>query len=126
MLTRRGDLLFKKELPGLKQILAIQNSVIYLAQPAAEKPFYVGFIDGGAKPGMSRVTCRLAKNVNAVGMTPDAYSAGHLFVMSDDGNVHVFRPTNLVSSPIPTQCAFETKFALEFADGTQPEKIDAM
>ena len=61
----------------------------------------VGFIDAGNKPGISRTSCRVQKSVNAVSAVPDAVSSGHLYVLTADAHIHVFRPSSLASTPIP-------------------------
>ena len=57
--------------------------------------------------------------MNAISVAIDAFSAGHIFVLSDDGSVSVFRPSSLVRTAVPTMCKYETKFGLSYADGTQ-------
>ena len=45
-----------------------------------------------------------------MGAAIDSVSAGHTYAITDSGELYVFRTSNLLSSPDPTECRFEAKF----------------
>jgi hypothetical protein len=68
----------------------------------------IGFL----KPNgvVSSLLCRGDHGTNFISATTDGLSAGHIYGLAADGNVYLFRTSNLLRSADPSECHFVTKF----------------
>ena len=68
----------------------------------------IGFlgIDGKA----SQIFCTAEPDSRLVSAHVDSLSSGHVYGLSDDGYLYVFKTSNLLQSPEATDCYLDTKF----------------
>lgn len=65
-----------------------QTSLIYIKQNK------VGFLKANGRP--SAMSCRGAHQTRFIDAAADGISAGHIYALSEDGFLHVFKTSNLL------------------------------
>lgn len=59
---------------------------------------------------MSTIYCRAERDTQLVAAQVDALSSGHVYGLSTDGYVFVFKTSNLLQNPEASECFLDTKF----------------